>query len=152
MAQADPGTDFEYLAPQPNHLHTSKHWAKEDTAHPDPVVEQALNKTRHAKPAPRPVFLHQNTLKLNPSNLLKNKHDVTFEPDGTPHRMWGLKEDVEKMLGYDVERRLWDVITEEACRLDVLEKGGEEERETCKRVREYVGEVFGWMESIDRPW
>lgn len=152
MAQADPGIDWEYGAPHPNHIHPSGHWEKLDAAHPDPVIEKQLNRTRYAKPPPRPAFIHQNTLKLNPSKLLRNQQDITFEPDGTPYRMWGLKEDVEKVLGYDVERRLWNVIAEEACRLDVLEKGGEEERETCKRVREYVGEVIGWMESIDRPW
>jgi alpha 1,2-mannosyltransferase len=49
------------------------------------------------------------------------------------------------MLGFDVERRLWDVVAEEACRLD---QGSEK----CKRVRAYVREVFGWMDSVPRPW
>ena len=38
-----------------------------------------------------------------------------------------------------------DVVAEEACRID---QGAEK----CKRAREYVVEVFGWMDSIDRPW
>jgi alpha 1,2-mannosyltransferase len=77
--------------------------------------------------------------------VLKDKNEITYEPDGTMHRMWGAKEDMERQLGYDVERRLWDVIAEEGCRLD-------QASETCRGIRAYVREVFGWMDSIDRPW
>lgn len=145
IAQADPGLDYEYLPPHPNHLHASTKWEKEDTAHPDAAIEKKLNITRHVPPPPRPVFLHQNSIKMDPEKLLVNKEDGTFEPDGMMHRMWGSKEDMERMLGFDVERRLWDVVAEEACRLD-------QASDKCKRTREYVVEVFGWMDSIDRPW
>jgi alpha 1,2-mannosyltransferase len=59
--------------------------------------------------------------------------------------MWGTKEEMEKMLGYDVESRVWQTIAEEACRVN-------QGSEMCQRVREYLTEVFGWMGSIDRPW
>lgn len=146
LAQADCGTDFDYLTPFPSHIHDSVKWEKQDLAHPDPITEKKLNFTRHTPPDPKPVFIHQHMLKMHPAKLLLSKSEITYEPhDGTMHRMWGFKEDMEKMLGFDVERRLWDVVEEEACRED-------EGREECKRIRVYVREVFGWMESIDRPW
>ena len=83
--------------------------------------------------------------KLNPKLVLQDKSQLTYEPDGTPHRMWGLKEDSEKVLGFDVEERLWEVIVEEACRDG---EGGER----CRELRAFVREVFGWMGSIPRPW
>jgi alpha 1,2-mannosyltransferase len=145
IAQADPGLDYEYLPPVKSHIHPSEQWTKDDVSHPDPAVEKALNYSRSVPRAPRPVFLHQNMLKLDPGKVVRDKAEITFEPDGTMHRMWEDKEHMEKMLGYDVERRLWDVIAEEGCRPDHTS-------ETCSRLRAYVGEVFGWMDSIDRPW
>lgn len=146
MAQADPGLDYEYLPPLKSHIHKSDQWEKEDLAHPDPSVEKLLNRTRYASRPPRPVFLHQNILKLDPARVLLDKGEIVFEPDGTMHRMWGgSKEEMEKMLGYDVERRLWDVIAAEACRVDQV-------GENCRKIGEYVREVFGWMDSVDRPW
>jgi alpha 1,2-mannosyltransferase len=144
-AHADSGIDFEYGAPAPSHIHPSSDWQKEDIAHPDPLREKQLNITRHAPRRPKPVFLHLDILQMNPATLLLDKKDVMFDTDGTPQRMWGSKDDTERMLGYDVERRMWTVVAEEACRLD---QGSEE----CRRVREYVAEVFGWMDSVPRPW
>jgi alpha 1,2-mannosyltransferase len=144
-AHADSGIDFEYGVPASSHIHPFTHWQKEDLSHPDPAVEKQLNISRHSPSIPKPAFLHLNILPMNPAKLLLNKSDITFDVDGTPQRMWGLREDVEKMLGFDVERRLWDVVAEEACRLD---QGSEK----CKRVRVYVREVFGWMDSVPRPW
>ncbi|CAO2647377.1 Nn.00g082990.m01.CDS01 [Neocucurbitaria sp. VM-36] len=145
MAQADPGIDYEYLMPMRSHIHTSEVWQDIDLAHTDSAVEKALNRTRHAPTKPRPVFLHQNMLKLDPKKVLEDKTQPTYELDGTPHRMWGSKDDMVKMLGYDVERRLWDVIAEEGCRED-------QESSTCGEIRAHVRKVFGWMDSIDRPW
>lgn len=145
IAQADPGLDYEYLPPFPSHLHLSSTWEDADLAHPVPAVEKKLNITRHAPRPPRPVFLHQNMLKMNPKKVLSDRGEIMFEPDGTPHRMWGSKEDMVKMVGFDVERRLWDVVAEEACRED---RASEE----CRDVGAFVGEVFGWMDSIGRPW
>jgi alpha 1,2-mannosyltransferase len=91
------------------------------------------------------VFLHLDILQMNPAILLLDKNDLMFDTDGTPQRMWGSKDDTERVLGHDVERRMWTVVAEEACRLDQGSEG-------CRRVREYVGEVFGWMDSVPRPW
>jgi alpha 1,2-mannosyltransferase len=143
IAQADPGLDYEYLPPMRSHIHGDGLWQDTDFAHPDPSVANRTNTTGWAPSRPRPVFLHQNNLKLDPGKVLDDERP--YEPDGTPHRMWGSKEDMEKMLGYDVERRVWDVVAEEGCRED---QGSEK----CRKLRNYVGEVFGWMDSVERPW
>jgi alpha 1,2-mannosyltransferase len=146
IAQADPGLDYEYLAPMPSHMHKSNKWQTDDVAHPDAEIEKQLNQTRHVSRPPRAIFIHHNSLKLHPARVLTDTMDVTFEPDATTlHRMWGSKEEMEKMLGYDVEERVWQVVAEEACRED-------QNSEPCQRVRGYLTEVFGWMGSIDRPW
>lgn len=145
IGQADPGLDFEYMPPMRNHIHSEEKWQDVDLAHPDADVAKALNHTRKAPKKPRIAFIHQNGLKLNPATVLDDKTRTTFEPDGTPHRMWGNKENMEKQLGYDIERRLWDVIAEEGCRED--QSSG-----VCGGIRAFVREVFGWMDSVDRPW
>lgn len=145
IAQADPGLDYEYLQPTRSHIHDKQEWQDADLAHPDPVVAKALNRTRKAPSKPRPAFVHQNILKLDPATVLDDKSNPTYETDGTPHRMWGTREDMTKALGYDIERRLWDAIAEEGCR-------GNERSDICSGLRAFVSEVFGWMDSIDRPW
>lgn len=145
IAQADPGVDYEYLIPMRSHIHPAETWEPADLAHPLAAVEKALNRTRRPPRRPRPAFLHQNILKMDPKNVLGDKRQPTFELDGTPHRMWGYREDVERVVGYDVERRLWDVVAEEGCR-------GDQESKVCGEIRAYVREVFGWMDSIERPW
>ncbi|KAI8933421.1 hypothetical protein NX059_010036 [Plenodomus lindquistii] len=145
IAQADPGLDYEHLVPMKSHIHPDDRWQDIDLQHPDPAVAKALNRTRKAPQKPRPVFIHQNILKMDPANVLDDKTQPTFEPDGTPHRMWGMKEDMVKILGYDVERRLWDVVAEEGCR-------GNQGGGACGALRAFITEVFGWMDSIDRPW
>jgi alpha 1,2-mannosyltransferase len=85
---------------------------------------------------PRPLFVHQNMLKTDPARVLTLKGDITFESDGSAHRMWGTKDDMERSLGFDVERRLWGVIEEEGCRVDAGS-------EACRRIKRYVDEVFG---------
>ncbi|KAF2827030.1 hypothetical protein CC86DRAFT_466779 [Ophiobolus disseminans] len=144
-AHADPGMDYEYLPPFSSHIHPSNVWMKNDTAHPIPSIEKALNYTRLAPRIPRPVFLQVDLLRMNPASVLQDKSEITFEPDGTPHRMWGLREDVVRVLGYDVEERLWGVVVEEGCR-------GDGESEVCRELVEWSREVVGWMGSIDRPW
>jgi alpha 1,2-mannosyltransferase len=143
IAQADPSLDYEYLPPMRSHIHDNAFWQDADFEHPDPAVANRSNSTTKAPSRPRPVFLHQNNLKLDPEKVLDDWRP--YEPDGTPHRMWSTKENMEKMLGYDAERRLWETVAEEGCRED-------QNSEQCMKLRKYVGDVFGWMDSVDEPW
>jgi alpha 1,2-mannosyltransferase len=50
--------------------------------------------------------------------------------------MWGDTKDMQQDLGYDIERRLWDVVSEEGCRLNARS-------ETCIKLMAHIKEVFG---------
>jgi len=146
LAHADPGMDFEYLPPHPSHMHPSPLYSASDLAHPNATLAAIQNYTLLTPPPPRPVFLHQFGLRLDPETILADNRSVAFEPDGTRHRMWGLGEDVIRVLGYDVEERVWGAVVEEGCWME------REEGEVCRGLREWAGEVVGWMGSIERPW
>ncbi|KAF1941193.1 alpha-1,2-mannosyltransferase [Clathrospora elynae] len=136
IAQADPRRDYAYLPPMRSHIHKNEHWQDADLAYPDPVLEKALDRSLKAPLTPRPVFIHQNGLKLDPARVLHDKSMPTYELDGTPHRMWGSKEEMSKMVGYDLERGLWDVIVEEGCREHQASR-------SCSELKQHVREVFG---------
>jgi alpha 1,2-mannosyltransferase len=132
ILQADPTLDYAYLTPMRSHIHKAELWHDADLPQPNPHPD-SLHKV---PPKPKPLFIHQNTLKLDPAEVLRDKNSPTFTSDGAPHRMWGEKEDMEILIGYDIEARLWHVIAEEGCR-------GNESSTTCKELRHYVAEVFG---------
>ncbi|KNG47769.1 glycosyltransferase family 71 protein [Stemphylium lycopersici] len=134
IAQAHPHFDYKYLAPMRTHIHEKALWQDADLKHPDPAKYRGGYGTRKVPGKPRPFFIHQNSLKLDPAKVLDDPR--TFDVDGKPHRMWGGKEAMETQLGYDVEQRMWDVIAVEGCRED-------EASEQCRRLRSWYKEVFG---------
>ncbi|KAL6706344.1 mannosyltransferase [Coniothyrium glycines] len=148
LAQADPREDYTYLPPLRSHVHDDAQWQIADLAPlPSPptiTTTPAADANTTIPPStpapavprkPRPLFLHQNMLKLDPKTMLRDKSQTTFEADGTPHRMWGSEQDMVGMLGYDVEKVLWGVILTEACREHV-------EGETCTAMTQHIADVF----------
>ncbi|KAI4961448.1 hypothetical protein J4E86_000476 [Alternaria arbusti] len=133
IAQADPTLDYEYLIPMRSHIHTETLWRDGDLAKPNTEIEKGHDRIRKAPHKPSILFLHQNNLKLDPGKMLDDKR--VYGDDDSPHRMWGPNKDMTEDLGYDAERRLWDVITEEGCRLD-------SRSETCTKVLAHVQGVF----------
>jgi alpha 1,2-mannosyltransferase len=133
ITQADPILDYEYLIPMRSHIHPDTLWQDTDLAYPDAKVDKGQNKKHKAPHKPQPIFIHQNNLKLDPAKVLEDER--VYGPDNNARRMWSENKDMEEELGYDVERRLWDVITEEGCRLDKSSK-------TCRWLVKYIDEVF----------
>ena len=76
-------------------------------------------------PAPRPLFMHANLPKLDPSLLLDwgAAQDDSFWPDmrrcaagrGDAHRMWGPRRFALARFGWDVEKAVWDALRWTAC-------------------------------------
>jgi alpha 1,2-mannosyltransferase len=120
LAQMDPRTDFMYKPPSKSHIHGSDRW--DGLGAP---VEKV-----------KPLFVHQNMHKLDPKRILKMDGTEARTRDGKYTRLWGKVEGIMDMFGYDVERRVWEVVIEEGCR-------GADGKETCAELRNYFTEVFG---------
>ncbi|USP72954.1 glycosyltransferase family 71 protein [Curvularia clavata] len=134
IGQADPRTDYDYLAPMRSHIHEQALWQDSDLG-----PQKQRNHARTNPSKPRPLFIHQNNLKLDPAFVLDDKR--AFDENGSPHRMWGKKENMEKQLGYDVEMRLWDVVVEEGCRAN-------QRSDVCRRLKAWYRDVFGKLDAI----
>ncbi|KAJ4314761.1 mannosyltransferase [Neodidymelliopsis sp. IMI 364377] len=133
MAQADPKADFEYKAPSKSHIHPEDRWKAEDVE----IDDQRTLRTR-----PKPLFVHQHMHKLDPGRILSYGGTTAKTHKGNYTRMWGELKGVVELFGYDVERRMWEVVVEEGCRVD---RGSD----ACLGLTDYFTEVFGLVDSID---
>ncbi|KAL6173217.1 mannosyltransferase [Exserohilum turcicum] len=141
IGQADPFLDYKYLPPMRNHIHDQAFWQDADLENADSSKKQR-NRALKIPTKPRPLFIHQNTLKLDPATVIGDSK--LYEADGSPHRMWGKKENMEKDIGYDIEQRVWEVVIEEGCRENP-------DGETCKKIRAWYYDVFGRINTSDMP-
>jgi alpha 1,2-mannosyltransferase len=128
MAQIDPKADFVYGSPHPHHLHDSDEWHAED------LTDSSLQEP----PYPKPVIIHNNFHKLEPSKILR-KDGPARDENNKYQRMYGSLQGVQELFGYDVERRLWESIAEEGCRTN---------EEVCVQLKEYYREVFESQDKV----
>ncbi|ORY04112.1 mannosyltransferase putative-domain-containing protein, partial [Clohesyomyces aquaticus] len=112
MLQMNPEHDYRNPPPYPTHF--------------DPKPEVPKDEK------PKPLFMHHLYPKLNPYNVLDEGGPA--RKDGKWHRMWPDNQEVLESFGYDVERRVWECIAEEACSRD---------EGLCKKARSYYKDVFG---------
>ena len=152
FAQADPMLDWDYMVPMPSHLQPEQDWKYMEFEHADRPAEQAQ---KALKPEnyehlfdpprmPRPFFFHQTWKKLNPHKILKDIRKNIQEEDGMPHRMWGNKTLLISMLGFDAEKRLWDVLEVEGCRANKTSK-------TCRDIKKHISGLFDPSNRDERP-
>ncbi|CAD6580217.1 MAG: hypothetical protein ASARMPREDX12_002314 [Alectoria sarmentosa] len=89
----------------------------------------------------RPLFFHANSPKMNVAHLLAE--DKVFYP-GTEDRLriWGPKESMTKMIGYDIEETVWVEIVEMACTLDDTLKDFRGAWQMCERAQRHYRETF----------
>jgi alpha 1,2-mannosyltransferase len=115
MAQHHPTEDWFNPPPHPSHQR----------------VEPP--KTVSAKEKPKILFIHHNVMKLDPREILRSKLKGRLrDKNGDFQRMW--VRDHEDVLGRDVEKEIWQVVREEACRTD---------EKVCGEIGEYFEAVFG---------
>ncbi|CAN9167404.1 unnamed protein product [Alternaria alternata] len=116
--QADPMQDYLYDPPYPNHI--------------QPEYERNEEKNQV-----RAFFVHTVSpeTKLNPLKLLR-EGGVAWDANGDWHRIWGKEKNVVEKFGYDVEKRMWECVEEEACRTD---------QDVCMEVKAFYAKVFGTM-------
>lgn len=130
MAQHHPTEDWLNPPSHPTHQH----------------VEPFHLVSGEDKEKPKILFIHHNVMKLNPSEILRSKLKGRLRnKHGDYQRMW--VRDQEAALGRDVEKEIWEVMREEACRTD---------EEACGEVGEYFEAVFGSGEKevtrVKRRW
>lgn len=116
--QADPMQDYLYDPPYPNHI--------------QPKYERNEEKNQV-----RAFFVHTVSAgtKLDPLKLLR-EGGVAWDANGNWHRIWGKEKNVVEKFGYDVEKRMWECVAEEACRTD---------QDVCTEVNAFYAKVFGTM-------
>ncbi|OSS46913.1 hypothetical protein B5807_08811 [Epicoccum nigrum] len=131
LAQMDPRADAAYLPPTRWHMHAADLWEASDTA-----------RGSQLPPKPKPLFVHQNMHKLDPARILTMDGSTAMMKNGSHTRMWGPVRNNIDVFGYDIERRVWEVIIEEGCRLDAASR-------VCSDLRAHFVEVFGALKSLD---
>ncbi|KAF2844402.1 glycosyltransferase family 71 protein [Plenodomus tracheiphilus IPT5] len=123
-AQADPTQDFRYDPPAPSRILPNYQWGKTDKV--------GAEKFESAKA--RAFFVHtvSDHSKINPTKVLRIGGKA-WEADGKQHRIWGEEKSLQDVFGYDVEKRMWQCVGIEACRVD---------KELCGDVKSYYETVF----------
>ncbi|KAI8939846.1 hypothetical protein NX059_003583 [Plenodomus lindquistii] len=129
-AQADPIQDARYDAPAPSRLLPNYQWSKNDK----------IGAETPEASKPRAFFVHtvSDHSKINPNKVLRTGGKA-WEADGKQHRIWGEEKSLLEVFGYDVEKRMWECVGIEACRLDA---------ELCRDVKSYFEAVFGTRLTI----
>ncbi|KAF2274261.1 nucleotide-diphospho-sugar transferase [Westerdykella ornata] len=128
-AQADPIQDVAYEPPPPNHILKDYQWSEDD----------AIAAREPHKAKARAFFVHtvSEGTKLDPSKLLR-EGGLAWDPNGNFHRIWGDEKWVVEKFGFDVEKRMWECVQEEACRMD---------SKLCSEVKRYRKKVFSMTGS-----
>ena len=89
----------------------------------------------------RPLFMHANSPKMNIAHLLA-EDKVYYQGSEDRLRLWGPKESMSKMVGYDIEEVVWTEMVEMACTLDDTLKDFREVWQLCKRAQQHYRETF----------
>ena len=89
----------------------------------------------------RPLFLHANSPKMNIAHLLAEDR-VFYQGTEERLRLWGPKESMTKMIGYDIEETVWIEIVEMACKLDDTLNDFRGAWQMCERAQRHYRETF----------
>ncbi|KIV90723.1 hypothetical protein PV10_05349 [Exophiala mesophila] len=102
----------------------------------------------------RPAFVHVNFPKIDPGSIFD---DVSFgvtgptkDTDGRLRRIW--HEDAQGSIayfGYDLERKLWEVVKEIACEYEETILAWQGKTAICERATQYWDTVFA--KEISQP-
>lgn len=89
----------------------------------------------------RPLFLHANSPKMNIAHLLADDR-VFYQGTEDRLRLWGPKESMSKMVGYDIEEIVWGEIVDMACQLDNTLKDFRGAWQICERAQRHYRKTF----------
>ena len=90
---------------------------------------------------PRPLFFHANAPKMNVAHLLA-EDSLFYQGTEDRLRLWGPKESMVKMVGYDFEETVWGEIVDMACKLDDTLRDFRGAWQMCERAQRHYRETF----------
>lgn len=103
-----------------------------------PSDDMAQNEENHM--VVRPAFVHANTPKMNAGHLV-DEGDL-FTVDHKRLRLWGSKEEQEKLFGCDLEKVVWELLVKTGCELEKVAGEWKGRDRLCGRLEEHYKEVF----------
>ena len=89
----------------------------------------------------RPLFFHANAPKMNVAHLLADD-SLFYQGTEDRVRLWGPKESMVKMVGYDFEETVWEEIVDMACKLDDTLRDFRGAWQMCERAQRHYRETF----------
>lgn len=97
---------------------------------------------------PRPFFIHANFPKLDPGQVFDKESfgatGPTKDSDTRMRRIWHKDErDAINFFGFDVERQMWSIVKEIACKYERRFVSWNGRKDICKKATEYWDTVFG---------
>lgn len=120
-------------------------WRGSAMAQFDPVADLETSSQLH----PRPLFLHVNYPKLDPSSIFDNSSfnatGPTRDSDGTQRRIWfDNATEAQDLFGmeFEVEERVWTVVLDIACSYEQRIMAWTDKQGVCARAMEYVETVW----------
>lgn len=102
----------------------------------------------------RPLFIHANFPKFDPSTIFAEGDDhtgiggPTRDSNGTSVRCWMDKESAIETFGFDVEYRFWEEIRRTACEYEQQFGCWKDKEGICKRVTKYWYDV--WEHTVPK--
>jgi alpha 1,2-mannosyltransferase len=89
----------------------------------------------------RPAFVHANTPKMNSGHLV-DEDDLQDEITKKHLRLWGSKQDQDRLFGMDFEKSTFQVVVEVGCELAKVVREWKHRREVCSRLKQHFKETF----------
>ncbi|GAM89155.1 hypothetical protein ANO11243_071910 [Dothideomycetidae sp. 11243] len=91
----------------------------------------------------RIAFLHAHSPKLNPGNMPYTDAIYSQEDKSKRLRIYGNKEKVIKMFGYDLEEAIWQIMVQTGCSLQDKIKDWKKKEDLCDKLHEHYDKLFG---------
>lgn len=132
----------------------SREWRGSGMAQSDPVQdynmspeEQQAAFKNHAR-LPRPFFVHANYPKIDPGQIFDASSFLragpTIDSDGTMRRIWHANAtETISFFGFDLERRLWDIVKDVACKYEKAFISWKGKKDVCLKAERYWNAIFG---------
>lgn len=131
----------------------SNEWRGSSMAQFDPIQDYGMTlgeqkaESEDNTKRPRPFFIHANFPKLDPGQIFEDSSfgssGPTRDSDGSMRRIWRTDEaDTISFFGFDLERRLWAIVKNVACKYEKSFISWQDKKGVCRKAEDYWDAVF----------